>query len=178
MLLLLRRDNHKLRLHSLEFMVLRPGYPSLGVYRPKNTAKNARMPFVRTVKPPFTLPFTCLLPTTIPPDSSAFRARAKRQNVLLCHGTKLSPKLFSNDSDRYGCEITDVSFQLFLGRFEFFNWDKRLPDLRPAFTITKLWSIRTTSAEITSPERISWRDKDSSNKAASSYQHRLRNLEI
>ena len=28
-------------------------------------------------------------------------------------------------------------------------------DLRPALTITKLWSRRTTSAEITSPERMS-----------------------
>ncbi|CAG9274911.1 hypothetical protein PUN4_930031 [Paraburkholderia unamae] len=38
--------------------------------------------------------------------------------------------------------------------------------MRPALTTTKLWSTRTTSAEITSPARMSWRVSDSSNRAA------------
>jgi hypothetical protein len=41
-----------------------------------------------------------------------------------------------------------------------------LSDLRPAFTMTWSLSIETTSAVITSPERISWRAKLSSKSAA------------
>ena len=41
-----------------------------------------------------------------------------------------------------------------------------LSDLRPALTTTKSESMETTSAVITSPERISWRARLSSNNAA------------
>jgi hypothetical protein len=41
-----------------------------------------------------------------------------------------------------------------------------LSDLRPALTITKSESTEITSAVITSPERISWRARLSSNRAA------------
>src|SRR5690606_19767668 len=39
-------------------------------------------------------------------------------------------------------------------------------DFKPAFTTTKLWSTRTTSAVMTSPDFISWRWMLSSNRAA------------
>src|SRR5436309_9064402 len=39
-------------------------------------------------------------------------------------------------------------------------------DLSPALTTTTLKSTRTTSAVMSSPCRISWRDSDSSNRAA------------
>src|SRR5258708_18125551 len=42
----------------------------------------------------------------------------------------------------------------------------KLSDFRPAFTTTKLGSTRTTSAVMTSPARISFRDRLSSNIAA------------
>ncbi len=42
----------------------------------------------------------------------------------------------------------------------------KLSDLRPAFTTTKFWSMRTTSAVMTSPTRISLRVRLSSNRAS------------
>ena len=46
------------------------------------------------------------------------------------------------------------------------SMEMKLSDFSPALTTTKFWSTRTTSAVITSPARISWRDRLSSNSAA------------
>ena len=49
---------------------------------------------------------------------------------------------------------------------EFVSAAIKLSDLSPALTTTKFWSTRTTSAVMTSPARISCRERLSSNSAA------------
>ncbi|MNT12042.1 hypothetical protein D3C72_1469550 [compost metagenome] len=115
--------------------------------------RNARMPLVKTVRPPLTLPLT--VPTTISPDSIAFsRASHEARRLALSRDRMVSPKPFSSDSiatETKSPTLTSSSPWSFLNSSTGMN----ASDLRPAFTITKLWSRRTTSAEITSPERIS-----------------------
>ncbi len=57
------------------------------------------------------------------------------------------------DGDRD--EVAGLDFELALVVLEFFDRDQA-SDLRPALTTTKLWSTRTTSAVMTSPDFISW----------------------
>lgn len=64
--------------------------------------------------------------------------------------------------DGNGNEVADFNFNFALSVFEFSYIDQD-SDFRPAFTVTKFWSIATTSAVITSPGFISCRVKLSSN---------------
>ena len=99
-----RRDNTTLlrlrsNLMTLNSIVL----PSYGVVSftgrvsTNEPGKKARMPFVKTVKPPLTLPLT--VPTTISPDSSAFSsANHDAKRFALSRDKMVSPKPFSSES--------------------------------------------------------------------------------
>ena len=166
-----RRDNTTLlRLRSslitLNSMVL----PSKGVVSftgrvsTSEPGRKARMPFVRTVRPPLTLPLT--VPVTNSPDSIAFSSESQdARRLALSRDSMVSPKPFSSDSI---ATLTKSPMLTSSSPLSFLNSSIGInaSDFNPALTITKLWSRRTTSAEMTSPERISWRDKDSSNRAA------------
>src|SRR6476660_6491140 len=122
------------------------------------------MPLTSTVRPPLTLPL--VVPVTNSPDSSAFSSAIHdARRLALSRDRMVSPYPFSMaamSTKTKSPTCTSVSPLSFLNS----STGTYASDLRPALTTTKLCSMRTTSAVITSPARISERCSDSSNRAA------------
>ena len=126
--------------------------------------RKARMPFTMTVRPPFTLPETT--PEMILPPSSAASSSDQAASFLaFSRDSLVAPKPSSSASmatETKSPGLTSISPRSFLNS----SVEIALSDFSPAFTITTFWSTEMTSAVITSPERISWRVRLSSKRAA------------
>ena len=111
------------------------------------------MPLTMTVRPPLTLPLT------VPVDDLArfhrfFQRQPRGQALgLVARQDGVAEAVFQR-FDRDGNEVAGLDFEFAAVVLEFFDRDVGF-GFRPALTTTKLWSTRTTSAEITSPMRMS-----------------------
>ena len=130
----------------------------------REPGRKARIPLVMTVRPPFTLPVT--VPVISSDDSRAFsRLSQAARRLARSRESRVSPRPSSKAS--MATEIKSPSLTS-SSPWSFINSSTgiKLSDFRPALTTTWFWSIRITSAVITSPARISCRETDSANIAA------------
>ena len=136
----------------------------IGRVSTKEPGKNARMPLVITVRPPLTLPVT--VPITVSPLSSACsRLTHAARRLARSRDRRVSPRPSSKASIATETKSPSLTSST---PWSFRNSSKgiKLSDFNPAFTTTWFWSMRRTSAVMTSPARISWREMDSANIAA------------
>ena len=126
--------------------------------------RKARMPLAMTVRPPLTLPL--ITPVTSSPVSRAFsRSIQADRRLALSRDRRVSPKPSSRASIATLTKSPTLA-STSPASLRNSSTGMKLSDLSPAFTTTKFISTRTTSAVITSPMRISWRVRLSSNRAA------------
>ncbi len=126
--------------------------------------RKARMPLAMTVSPPLTLPL--IMPVTSSPVSRAFsRSIQAARRLALSRDRRVSPKPSSRASIATLTKSPTLA-STSPASLRNSSTGMKLSDLSPALTTTKFMSTRTTSAVITSPMRISWRVRLSSNRAA------------
>ena len=123
------------------------------------------MPFTMTVSPPFTLPLTTPC-TTLPFSSAVSRSVPGREPLrLVAREPGLAMAVFER-FDRDGHEVAGLGLDLAAVVAEFVDGNEALGLEAGIDDDEIVGSTRTTSAVITSPIRISLRDRLSSKRAA------------